>query len=139
MPSTVKFRLYHVTIHDTTTRDAIVPEFEVMILKAAWRGKKIDVKVTDSIREHPFSGEAMWSSLMTRYSSRFVQACFSGPERLERDMQEAADKTQVWLDKCEAWKASEDARIRQITHPKQEEAGKSDAPPAKNDPVRKAG
>ena len=113
-----KFRLYAVTIHDATTRQAIVPEFEVMILKAAWRGKKIVVEPTNDTMDLPMDGPSMWSSLMARYATRFVEMCFSGPERLERDMQMSLEKTDKWLADCAAHKAREDERIRQITPPK---------------------
>ena len=45
-----KFRLYAVTIHDKTTREAIVPEHEIGVIKAGWRGTSVTAVETNDVR-----------------------------------------------------------------------------------------
>lgn len=97
MPLARKFRLYAVTIHNKTTRETIIPEYEIGVVKAAWRGNQITAVVTNDIREIVMDSAAAYKSLMNRYKVEAVKSMFPGPERLEQDMETAADKTDAWL------------------------------------------
>lgn len=99
MTLTRKFRLYAVTIHDKTTREAIVPEHELGVIKAAWRPAGINVTsaITNDVREIVTDPAIAYRSLQNRYSQKAVAAMYPGPERLEQDMAAAADKTDAWL------------------------------------------
>jgi len=109
-----KFRLYAVTIHDSTTREVIVPEHEIGVIKAGWRGVNVTAAVTNDVREILTDPPSAYRSLLNRYNKDAVAAYFPGPERLAQDMASAADKTDVWLKEKEAYEASEEKRIRDL-------------------------
>ncbi len=91
------YRLYAVTIHDATTRELCVPEYEIGVIKAAWRGVKVTTAPTNDVREVITDPAQAYRSLLNRYSKKHVEAFFPGPERLEGDMLAAAEKTAAWL------------------------------------------
>jgi len=97
MPLARPFRLYAVTIHDITTRELCVPEYEIGVIKAAWRGTKITTSATNDTREIVTDATQTYRGLLNRYSKKHVEAFFPGPERLENDMLTAAEKTAAWL------------------------------------------
>lgn len=114
MTLTRKFRLYAVTIHDKTTREAIVPEHEIGVIRAGWRGINITAVATGDVREIIVDPTIAYNSLKNRYAKKAIDAYFPGPERLEQDMAAAADKTDAWLKEVEAnvEKAAAVARAR---------------------------
>jgi hypothetical protein len=116
------FRLYGVTAHDTTTREYVVPEFEINVLRAAWRGVKLDVVALGNTREITMNAAIVWSNLRARYQPQHLMSYYPGPERLEADMAAAADKTDLWLKDRAAWQEQEDARLRKASEP-QKKAG----------------
>jgi hypothetical protein len=120
MPLTRTFRLYAVTIHDSTTREAIVPEHEIGVIKAAWRGTNVTTAVTNDVREIVCDPSTAYRSLLNRYNKDAVLAYFPGPERLAQDMATAADKTDLWLREKASYEEAEDKRIRAIAKSERE-------------------
>ena len=108
------FRLYAVTINDSTTREAVVPEYEIGVIKAGWRGVNVTAVVTNDVREIVCDPSTAYRSLLNRYNKDAVLSYFPGPERLAQDMGAAADKTEAWLKDKEAYEASEDKRVRDL-------------------------
>lgn len=131
MPLARKFRLYAVTIHDKTTREVLVPEHEIGVLKAAWRGTQITAKATNDTREIVVEPAAAYQSLKNRYKPEAVAAYFPGPERLEQDMAVAADKTDAWLAQVAAYHASEEKRISDLAKSERERIAAEEAAKAK--------
>jgi len=114
MPLARTFRLYAVTIHDSTTREAIVPEYEIGVIIAGWRGTNVTNVVTNDTREIVCDPGTAYRSLLNRYNKDAVLSYFPGPERLAQDMDRAAEKTAIWLKEKEAYEASEEKRIRDL-------------------------
>jgi hypothetical protein len=122
-----KFRLYAITIHDSTTREAIVPEYEIGVIKAAWRGTNVTSVVTNDVREIVRDPSTAYRSLLNRYNKDAVMAYFPGPERLEQDMDRAAEKTAVWLEAKEAYEAAEEKRVRDLAKSERERVTREEA------------
>ena len=127
MPLARKFRLYAATIHDKTTRQVLIPEYEIGVLKAAWRGTQITTEATNDVREIVVEPSAAYQSLKNRYKPEAVFAYFPGPERLEQDMATSADKTDVWLAQVAAYQAAEEKRIRDLTKSERERIAAEEA------------
>jgi hypothetical protein len=102
MPDLKPHRLYGITIKDSTTKQVCVPEYEIGIVKAAWRGKEIDITETADTREVLTDSRIVFNDLLRRYSAKAVAQFYPGPERLEQDMQASADKTAAYLAKINA-------------------------------------
>lgn len=114
MPASRKFRIYGVTVDDTTTRAYAVPEFEINVLRAAWRGKNITVSPTGDTRDIDMDAGRVWTNLRNRYQAQALLAYYPGPERLADDMERAADKTDEWLKDRAKWQEQEDERVRKL-------------------------
>jgi hypothetical protein len=136
MPLARKFRLYAVTIHDKTSREVHIPEHEIGVLKAAWRGAQITALPTNDVREIVTEPTAAYQSLKNRYKPEAVFQYFPGPERLEQDMATAADKTDAWLLQVEAYNASEDKRIRDLAKSERERIAAEEAAKAKTEEAK---
>ena len=98
MTITKTFRLYAVTINDKTTRELAVPEYELGVIKAAWRGTPISFAPMDETRDVIADPVQVYRTLQGRYNSQSVVSFYPGPERLEEDMDRAESKTLKWLD-----------------------------------------
>lgn len=138
MPLARKFRLYAVTIHDKTTREVLVPEHEIGVLKAAWRGVDITSVPTNDVREIVIERGAAYQSLRNRYKPEAVAAYFPGPERLEQDMATAADKTDAWLAQVAEYHAKEEKRIRDLAKSERERIAAEEAAKAKAEEAAKS-
>jgi hypothetical protein len=91
------FRLMAVLVHDKFTRPFTVPEFEVGIVKAGWRGRNVDVQPTNEVVYVENNPTVVYQRLVARYGEEPVRRYHPGPERLGEDMDRYAASTQAWI------------------------------------------
>lgn len=101
-PGYKPYRLYGVSVHDKFTRNFIVPQFEIGIIKEGWRGLKIDVVETADCRDISDNADDVYRNLCSRYGEPSVQRYHAGPQRLADDMAREARATAEFLEKCRA-------------------------------------
>src|SRR4051812_6655721 len=83
MPLTKRFRIFDVEIDDKFTRHLAIPEHEIPIVKAGWRGHLIKQTPTIDVVEIVCDPATAYQSLLNRYATAAVKAIYPGPERLE--------------------------------------------------------
>lgn len=95
----VPLRLYSVTVHSTWTKFFVVPEYEIGVLKAGWRGARVDVQPTSDVVHVSENAETVFQSLVAKYGEPTVRLYHAGPQRLDEDMRRQSAETREFMSK----------------------------------------
>lgn len=110
------YRLIGVHVKDKFSKFFTVPEFEVGIVKAGWRGTNVEFSPTNEFADIEDDAMTVYTRLCARYGAAVVARFHPGPERLADDMQRYAETTATWLVACRKAAADEDQRRQSAEH-----------------------
>jgi len=99
-PGFKAYRIIAVHVKAKFSKHFAVPEFEVGVLKAGWRGVEVLTSPTADIVILPDDPMAVHKQMCARYGAAVVKRFHPGPERLGEDMERYAETTLAFIQKC---------------------------------------